>query len=74
MRNAFPAKWARINGRITELRKIRGEIKKSDDYSAKEKSNELKHLAELLRESIAERSRMMKQPAYRESIKQGTIR
>ena len=69
-----PAKWSRINGKITELKKIRKEISESKDYTPTERREELKRLAELLREIIAERSQMIKTSEYREALKQGLIK
>ena len=70
----LPAKFARINGKISELKKIRKEISSSDRYDAVGRSNELKKIAEMLKQTNEEKSKMMKQKEFKEALKAGLVK
>ncbi len=75
--SGFPAKWARINGKITELKKIRKEIsdpKTSKGYTPLERKTELLAVKRLIEEAQAEQSALRRTPDYRSAIKQGLIK
>lgn len=61
--SGFPAKWARVNGKITELKKIRKELK----------GKQLRGLALELEKTMGERSKMMRTKDYQEAKSKGLI-
>lgn len=71
--SGFPAKWTRVNGKIAELKKIRKEISTEKGYTPEERSAELKNVARLLKETMAEQSQLRKTADYKSAYKQGLI-
>ena len=71
--SGFPSKWVRAKGKIEELKKIRKEISSDDGYTPEERTNELKRVASLLRESMDEVSALRKESDYKNSVKQKLI-
>src|SRR5690606_7720971 len=63
------AKFARINGKIEKLKKIRKEIRASKEYTPESKEKELRWIAEELRKTQQDRSAMIKTSEWREAYK-----
>jgi len=70
--SGLPAKYSRIKGRINELVKIRRSIARAGkaNYNAIEKRNELKKVAELLREAHRDRAEFLRRPEVRQAIRE----
>jgi len=69
----LPNKLNRIEGEISELKKIRKEIASSTEYEAIEKTLQLHKVAEMLRDAQERKIKMMRTKEYKEAVSTGLL-